>query len=141
MSALPNVVHLSFPVPKAFTPPSMEECQLHAAKIGLPDREAQKFWMFYDGKDWFVGKNKMKRWHSAMGLWRLNWGGTVQGITRHNSPSRSEVLDYAKSVGDVTGYSISWYQRRLPSNFINPSNLGWKELFREDFSRWKESLP
>lgn len=30
---------------------------------------AVKFWNFYDAKDWMVGKNKMKKWRSAVMTW------------------------------------------------------------------------
>ena len=30
---------------------------------------AIKFWNFYDAKDWMVGKNKMKKWKSAVMTW------------------------------------------------------------------------
>lgn len=30
---------------------------------------AVKFWNFYDAKDWMVGKNKMKKWKSAVMTW------------------------------------------------------------------------
>lgn len=51
----------------------MEELQLHSAKIGLPDREALKFFCFYESKGWKVGKSPMKSWRSAMGGWKLRW--------------------------------------------------------------------
>ena len=31
--------------------------------------EAEKFWNFYDSKNWMVGKNKMKKWQSAASGW------------------------------------------------------------------------
>ncbi len=53
--------------------PTLEELQLHAAKIGLPEREAQKFYCFYESKGWKVGKSPMKNWRIAMGGWKLRW--------------------------------------------------------------------
>lgn len=141
MSALPNVVHLSFPVPKAFTPPSMEECVAHAATIGLPEREAIKFYYYNSARDWMLGKNRIKRWKSAMQIWRMNHTGSVQGITRTNTPSRADVIAFAKSRGDTAGFVIGFYERRLATNFANPEGLTWRELFSKEFARWKESHP
>ncbi len=31
--------------------------------------DAEQFWNFYESKRRYVGKNKMKSWHSAIGLW------------------------------------------------------------------------
>lgn len=53
--------------------PTLEELSLHAAKIGLPEREAQKFFCFYESKGWRVGKSPMKNWRIAMGGWKLRW--------------------------------------------------------------------
>lgn len=69
MNALPNVIHLD--MPQNFTPPLIEEVILHGAKIGLPEMECEKFWFFYDSKDWKVGKTKMARWRSALAGWKL----------------------------------------------------------------------
>jgi len=46
---------------------------MQAAKIGLPQREAQKFFNYYESKGWMVGKNRMQIWRSAMANWKLKW--------------------------------------------------------------------
>lgn len=51
--------------------PSLEEIKLHAAKIGLPPAEAEKFFSHYESNGWKVGKNPMKNWHMAMSGWKL----------------------------------------------------------------------
>jgi len=56
-----------------FSPPTIEEVLLHAAKIGLPETEAKKLWHFYDSKGWKVGKAPMRNWHSAMSGWKVRW--------------------------------------------------------------------
>lgn len=58
---------------KKFSPPSPEELELQAAKIGLPQREAQKFFNYYESKGWMVGKSPMKIWRSALANWKLKW--------------------------------------------------------------------
>jgi hypothetical protein len=56
-----------------FRRPEMAEVALHAAKSGLPENEAQKFWLFYQSKGWKVGKSPMKNWHCAMAGWKIRW--------------------------------------------------------------------
>jgi len=56
-----------------FVAPTADELKLQAAKIGLPEREAEKFFCYYASNGWRVGKNKMKQWRSAMAGWKLRW--------------------------------------------------------------------
>lgn len=56
-----------------FTVPTTEELKLQAEKIGLPEREAEKFFLYYESNGWRVGKNKMKQWRSALTGWKLRW--------------------------------------------------------------------
>lgn len=57
---------------KPFIEPTLEEVRLHAAKIGLPDIEAQLFYYHYGGNGWMVGKhNKMKNWKMSLAGWKL----------------------------------------------------------------------
>ena len=56
-----------------FQPPTREELNLEASKIGLPYVEVDKFVNFYESKGWMVGKNKMKSWRGALAGWRTRW--------------------------------------------------------------------
>lgn len=56
-----------------FEKPSLETVKLQAAKIGLPDIEAEKFYAFYESKGWVVGKAQMKSWCGALSGWKLRW--------------------------------------------------------------------
>lgn len=56
-----------------FAPPTIEEVNLAAAKCGLPDCEAEKFFHFYASKGWKVGKAPMKSWSHALAGWRTRW--------------------------------------------------------------------
>jgi len=58
--------------------PSIESVRLQAAKIGLSDFEADKFFDFYESNGWRVGKNPMKSWTSAMANWKRNAGNFFQ---------------------------------------------------------------
>ena len=52
-----------------FTPPTDIETVLYFESKGSTNTEAEKFWLFYDSKNWFVGKTKMKKWESAASGW------------------------------------------------------------------------
>ena len=56
-----------------FVPPTIEEVE-QAFFEKTKDRTfshetAVKWWNFYNSKGWFVGKNKMKSWKSAIVTW------------------------------------------------------------------------
>jgi len=55
--------------PKRFTPPTDIETVSYFEEKGSTASEAEKFWFFYDSKNWMVGKSKMKRWQSAASGW------------------------------------------------------------------------
>lgn len=52
-----------------FTPPSDIETVAYFESKGSTAKEAEKFWLFYDSKNWMVGKTKMKKWQSAASGW------------------------------------------------------------------------
>ena len=56
-----------------FAPPTREELDLAAAKIGLPPVEVDKFVAFFGSNGWMVGRNKMKSWPHALQTWKLRW--------------------------------------------------------------------
>jgi len=56
-------------VTKRFTPPTDIETVSYFEEKGSTASEAEKFWFFYDSKNWMVGKSKMKRWQSAASGW------------------------------------------------------------------------
>lgn len=41
--------------------------------MGLPESECEKYFWFYESKDWHVGKSRMQRWVAAMAGWKLRW--------------------------------------------------------------------
>lgn len=62
------------PDPKPrFKPPTREELNLEAAKIGLPDVEVDKFAAYYGANGWRVGKVPMKSWPHALAGWAARW--------------------------------------------------------------------
>jgi hypothetical protein len=54
---------------KRFIIPSIEEIQAYIKEKNYTDIDPVKWWHFYNGKDWYIGKNKMRNWHSAIATW------------------------------------------------------------------------
>lgn len=82
-----------------FKPPTPEELELQAAKIGLPPREAQKFFCYYESKGWRVGSHQMKNWRIAMSGWKLRW--EEQRGTRGSHDPRWYASPPAKGFSEV----------------------------------------
>ena len=53
-----------------FQPPTLSEAKAKALEMGMPEREGEKFFSYYESNGWKVGKNPMKSWPSAMVTWR-----------------------------------------------------------------------
>lgn len=105
-----------------FTPPTTEELQLQAVKIGLPEREAQKFFCYYASNGWRVGKNKMKQWRIALTGWKLRWEER-RGVAAV-SPTLS--ILHQKELEEVTGKMQS----------IRGAYSGHQTWSEEDKARW-----
>lgn len=56
-----------------FAPPTREELNLEAAKIGLPANEVDAFVGYYGANGWKVGRNPMKSWPHALAGWAARW--------------------------------------------------------------------
>jgi len=54
---------------KRFAPPSLEELIELFIEKDSSKIEAEKFFYFYESKNWMVGKNKMKSWRASVGGW------------------------------------------------------------------------
>ena len=52
-----------------FSPPLDIDTVSYFESKGSTAKEAEKFWLFYDSKNWMVGKSKMKKWQSAASGW------------------------------------------------------------------------
>lgn len=53
---------------KTKIPPSLDEVVQYVKDKNL-NVDPYQFWNFYESKGWYVGKNKMKNWHSAIATW------------------------------------------------------------------------
>jgi len=98
-----------------FKAPTMDEVQLHAAKIGLPISQAEQFFCYYESKGWKVGKSPMKNWRMAMAGWKLRWeaargklGGAQMVI--YNDELR-KVEAKMKSIKDSYAEHQSWSEQ------------------------------
>ncbi len=60
----------ALPVPKRFKKPTLDEVKLLAAKSGLSDLEAEKFFNHYESNGWRVGRNPMKSLSHSIATWR-----------------------------------------------------------------------
>jgi len=88
-----------------FTQPDMPTIKLQAAKIGLSDLEAEKFFNYYASNGWRVGKNPMKSWTHALSTWKINaqtYGNngknTLRDNPRNNGMSETAAKKSAETV-------------------------------------------
>jgi hypothetical protein len=60
--------------PARFVKPTLEEVRLAAAKVGLPEIEAERFFNYHESKGWKIGNSPMKSMPHALANWKLNMG-------------------------------------------------------------------
>lgn len=82
---------LNIPDIMKFAIPSLDEVKFQAAKISLPETEAEKFHNYYESVGWVVGRKKMVSWHHAITGWKLRSQERVQR-SREISPSAQAIL-------------------------------------------------
>jgi hypothetical protein len=101
--------------------PTMAEVKLQAAKAGLPEVEAEKFFYFYESKGWKVGKTAMKSWLSALAGWKLRW------IESHNE-AQTMVMEkeYERVMARL---------KAIPE--IYDGHREWSKAHRDEFQRLK----
>ena len=76
-------------VTSRFSPPTDIETVEYFLSKQSTNAEAEKFWLFYDSKNWMVGKSKMKKWQSAASGWiKRNGEGSGQINANNASPSK-----------------------------------------------------
>jgi hypothetical protein len=83
-----------------FNPPTLEEVLLQASKAGLPSIEAEKFFCFYESKDWMVGKSKMKKWLMALSGWKLRWQESKNGNRSQNTATNPRNIGVCRAGPD-----------------------------------------
>ena len=65
--------NLNAPTSKRFEPPTLNDVwlELKRLKVRHPFDQGEKFWNFYESKNWMIGKNKMKNWKAAIKTWNF----------------------------------------------------------------------
>lgn len=101
--------------------PSLDEVKLAAAKIGLPDREAQKFFHYYESNGWKVGRTKMVSFQNALAGWKLRWqdrqvpgSSFPQGNGQQITP-KDRMLDHLTKEADRVMADLESFYRKHPS--------------------------
>ena len=79
--------NISIAKARRFTPPTDIETVSYFQEKGSTAQEAEKFWYFYDAKNWMVGKNKMKKWKSAANGWIKRNSDNSQSALEQSSNS------------------------------------------------------
>ncbi len=91
---------------KTFTKPSLEEIRSYCEER-KNSINAEQFFNFYEAKDWFVGKNKMKDWKACVRTWEQ----------RNKKTQSSEVIP-------------EWFDK---TNSIEPLSEQEKQMFEKVF--------
>ena len=88
-----NDNNINKPKAKRFAPPTLSEAieyfgdRAKAKGILISHSEPEKFIDFYESKNWYVGKNKMKDWKAAIRNWLNNVKPEKQDIMQQSSNS------------------------------------------------------
>ena len=78
-----------------FVPPTREQLNLEASKIGLPSIEVDKFVNHYASKGWKVGTAPMKSWPHALANWAVRWRERSQSLSLGDSRYQTKTADDA----------------------------------------------
>lgn len=79
---------------KRFTPPSLLEVQDYITEKNYKV-SAATFWNFYDSKNWYVGKNKMKNWKTAIGGWESRNNENNQNGKSNSSSATKQQYEFS----------------------------------------------
>ena len=88
-----------------FKKPTIEEIKLAAAKAGLAEIEADRFFNYYESNGWRVGRNPMKSWIHALTNWKNNL--QIYGNTKHNGTNN---LRPDRSIGTLNEGTAAQYR-------------------------------
>ena len=67
-----------------FAPPEIKQITEYFKEKGSTIAEGEKFFHFYDSKNWMIGKNKMQKWKSSAAGWISRNNGGSQSSTNEN---------------------------------------------------------
>ena len=81
-----------------FKPPTDIETINYFIVKGSSNYEAERFWLFYDSKNWMIGKTKMKRWQSAASGWiKRNKDGINGQVNANNAGAGKKLSAYERA--------------------------------------------
>lgn len=75
-------------------PPQLSEIESYLKDKNIANFTADKFYDYYQSKNWFVGRNKMTDWRAAIRTWVSN-----SNEIKNNEPKQKTVAEIAKERG------------------------------------------
>lgn len=120
--------------------PTLEEIKLHGAKIGLPDKECDRFFDHFESNGWKVGLSKtpMKLWTAALANWKRTWqerGGKPIGQPAIKLPTEIDVCRYGEQKGASVDFCRSWHLSMTRKNWrVNGKIIDWQIEFSRAFA-------
>ena len=108
-----------------FNPPTdIETVNYFISKDSNPS-EAERFWLFYDSKNWMIGKTKMKRWQSAASGWiKRNKDGTNGQSNANNAGTGKKLSAYERARAANAEYRSEQPNEREVGLGANDGHLG-----------------
>lgn len=90
---------------KSFTKPSLEEIENYC-KERNNNINANNFYDFYESKNWYVGKNKMKDWKACVRTWEQRNTKNKEPLPKwfNNQPEKKQ--GYTKEEQEIYDYII-----------------------------------
>ena len=98
-----------------FLKPTHEELKAYFEERGITSNEYERYYDFYESKNWMVGKNKMKDWKSAV----RNW---IRGM-KPTQKSKYYTLINGKEV-DVEPYQNYFNTETHPEDYAGKTAIG-----------------
>ena len=83
--------------------------------------DPNQFYDFYESKNWFVGKNKMKDWQAAIRTWERNTKGKIEIESNNPYPSATQSSKLVKQWGKEAQEA-----KENPADLTNIRNLANK---------------
>ena len=102
-----------------FSKPSIEEIKSQAAKIGLPESEADAFFNYQMAKGWKVGNSPMQSWTHALSTWKINAQKYGNTNNQNRNQPRSRFADRNKG-------TLNEGQGRVYAEFMERQNAAQK---------------
>ena len=119
-------------------PPTVDEIRAYITETNV-NLDAQVFWCHYDQKGWRVGRNPMKRWHSAVGLWAAQgWGKTGRSARDYQKRNQQATNYHQKAREDYGDFLRGKKTRALEDMSKDPGQVPlWliQEILKEKHAR------